>query len=27
VRYRRLNAEGKVSGGPMYYLQHGFGEL
>jgi len=27
VRYRRLSAEGKVSGGPMYYLQHGFGEL
>ena len=27
VRYRRLSPEGKVAGGPMYYLQHGFGEL
>ncbi len=27
VRYRRLNSEGKVAGGPMYYLHHGFGEL
>ena len=27
VRYRRLNADGKVAGGPMYYLQHGFSEL
>ncbi|MBM4203823.1 MAG: alanine:cation symporter family protein [Gammaproteobacteria bacterium] len=27
VRYRRIDAQGKVSGGPMYYLRHGFGEL
>jgi len=27
VRYRRLSTEGKVAGGPMYYLQHGFREL
>ncbi len=27
VRYRRLSPEGKVAGGPMVYLQHGFGEL
>ncbi len=27
VRYRRINAEGQVAGGPMYYLRHGFAEL
>ncbi|MCP5178576.1 MAG: alanine:cation symporter family protein [Pseudomonadales bacterium] len=27
VRYRRVNADGQVAGGPMYYLRHGFAEL
>ena len=27
VVYRRENADGTVSGGPMYYLEHGFAEL
>ena len=26
VRYRRLQADGAVSGGPMYYLEHGLAE-
>lgn len=25
VRYRRLNPDGTVSGGPMYYIEHGLG--
>lgn len=27
VRYRQISADGTVSGGPMYYLRHGFAEL
>ena len=26
VRYRRVQADGSVSGGPMYYLEHGLAE-
>ncbi|MCH8313938.1 MAG: sodium:alanine symporter family protein [Nitrospinae bacterium] len=26
VRYRRVNANGEISGGPMYYLEHGLGK-
>ena len=25
--YRKINSDGSVSGGPMYYLQHGLGEI
>jgi len=26
VRYRKVNANGEISGGPMYYLEHGLGK-
>lgn len=26
VKYRKIDADGKVSGGPMYYIRHGFAE-
>ena len=26
VKYRQLNAKGEMSGGPMYYLEHGLGQ-
>ncbi len=26
VRYRQVNANGEISGGPMYYLEHGLGK-
>jgi AGCS family alanine or glycine:cation symporter len=26
VRYRRVNSNGEISGGPMYYLEHGLGK-
>ena len=26
VKYRRINQDGSVSGGPMYYLKEGFSQ-